>query len=99
MAVTADDIRTHAQAFLDALTGMTAKQREQTPTSQYCEQFNKLLGLAKVAAPDVDKRMWPEEVTPPDPTGFNMMVSSPRYVEIETYIRQIIGLLPPASYA
>jgi hypothetical protein len=93
MAVSADQVRTKAQAFVSALSKMSAKEREQQPTIQFASDFNALLELAKEAAPEVDARLWPMPVE-----MFQREMMQPgvraRYVEIETYARQVLDLVP-----
>jgi hypothetical protein len=93
MAVNPCHVRQRAQAFLEALSCMTAKEKDRVPAVQYGQQFNKLLQLAKEAAPAVDARLWPQSVGATGPIGL-APVANARYVEIETYVRQIISLVP-----
>ena len=70
-------------ALLDTLRTLPAKQKEQMASSQYCEDANRLLELAKEAIPEVDPRLWPTPLKPNDQQGF-------RYVEIETFVLRVL---------
>ncbi len=70
-------------ALLNTLRTMPAKQKEQMASSQYCEDANRLLELAKEALPEVDPGLWPTPLKPKDQQGF-------RYVEIETFVLRIL---------
>ncbi len=77
-------------AFLDTLRTLPAKQKEPMASSQYCEDANRLLELAKEASPEVDPRLWPTPLKPKDQQGF-------RYVEIETFVRRVLLQLQDAT--
>ncbi len=66
-------------ALLNTLRTLPAKQKEQMASSQYCEDANQLLELAKEAIPEVDPQLWPTPLKPEDQQSF-------RYVEIETFV-------------
>ncbi len=93
MAVKPCQVRQKARAFLEALSCMTAKEKERVSAVQYGRQFNKLLELAKEAAPAIDTSLWPQSVGQTEPISL-APVTNARYVEIETYVRTIISLVP-----
>ena len=70
-------------ALLNTLRTLPAKQKEQMASSQYCEDANRLLELAKEAIPEVDPRLWPAPFRPEDQQSF-------RYVEIETFVLRLL---------
>ena len=70
-------------ALLNTLRALPAKQKEQMASSQYCEDANRLLELAKEAIPEADPRLWPTPLKPDDQHGF-------RYVEIETFVLRVL---------
>lgn len=92
-----DDKRHHvngmAKALADTLSGMSAKQREQEPFPRFAEDFNRLLELAKEAAPEHDARIWPQPIRVEDAGAGRTQVFA-RYVEIEAAARQIASLVP-----
>src|SRR5262249_40405452 len=88
MAITAVQVYNDAASFLGTLKGMTAKQKEQTPTRTYGEEYNRLLALAKAVAPEVDPRLWP---VPVSLIGDEAIA---RYAEIENYLCQLLAHLP-----
>lgn len=83
-------VRKQAQAFVDAISKLTAKEREQNPSTEYADRFNQVLALAKEAEPDLDARLWPNPISHRQLMG-GITVAGARYVEIETYARQIVG--------
>ena len=70
-------------ALLNTLRTLPAKQKEQMASSQYCEDANRLLELAREATPEVDPRLWPTPLKPEDQQSF-------RYVEIETFALRVL---------
>ena len=94
MAVSAYQVRVKAQAYVDALTNLSAKEREHQPLAPYAEDFNGLLALAREVAPDVDARLWPRpiEISHNDVSR----TVRARYAEIHTYALQVLNLLPDA---
>ena len=72
---------------------MTAKQREQLPSPQYRAEYNNFRKLALEALPEEQKSM------PPAVDDDVQMEegSVARYVEIQTYVEQIFGLLINAT--
>ncbi|NOK34280.1 hypothetical protein HMI49_13845 [Corallococcus exercitus] len=91
MTVNSNQVRAKAKAFVDALAGMTARQREQEPSPHYVESYNQLLALAKEAAPNIDPRLWPSRVDYHPAAGASAQV---KYVELHTYAGEILNLLP-----
>jgi hypothetical protein len=86
MSKMADDTTQIGQqllALLNTLQSLPAKQKEQMASSQYCEDADRLLELAKEAIPEVDPRLWPTPLEPKDQHSF-------RYVEIETFVLRIL---------
>jgi hypothetical protein len=94
MALTAAQVRGRAQAFVEALSNLPAKQREQEPNSQYAENFNQLLALAREACPSVDPRGWPSPITMEKAAYGGALIVRATYAEIETYARQVMALIP-----
>lgn len=94
MGVTPHEVRANAKAFIDSLERLSAKQREQMPSRQFAEQFNRLLEVARETAPQVDHRLWPPPLEVTEHMGV-VQVSS-RYAEIETYARQVLARFPAA---
>jgi hypothetical protein len=94
MAVNTHQVRAKAQAFVTALTKMGPKEREQQPTAQFAEDFNRLLVLAKEAAPEVDARLWPKPLEFSPRANMTEPGVRARYAEIETYARQVLDLVP-----
>jgi len=92
MAIDPKQVRQKAKSFVESLERLTAKQREQAPSAHYAKDFNRLLELAKEAAPSVDPRVWPQplEIVEHD-MGEQVLA---RYAEIETYARQILSHFP-----
>jgi len=70
-------------ALLNTLRALPAKQKEKMASSQYCEDANRLLELAREAIPEVDPRLWPTPLKPEDQQSF-------RYVEIETFVLRVL---------
>lgn len=93
MPVSIDEARAQIQTFIASIGGMTAKQKESSPTVQFCERFNTVLELAKEARPQVDARLWPKPFEPYETVGGMMHVET-RYSEIESYARQVLANLP-----
>jgi hypothetical protein len=95
MPLEQSQIRLKAKAFVDSLERLTAKQRDQMPSPQYVSEYNTLLQHAKEAAPQVDLTMWPPPIQMED-AGMGVTQVRARYVEIETYARQILAIFPQA---
>ena len=72
---------------------MTAEQKGHMPNVQYGEQFNQLLQLAREAVPEVDARLWPKPIAVRLSFLTGPMLEA-TYMEIETYVRQVLNLLP-----
>lgn len=72
-------------ALYNTLRTLPAKQKEQMAASQYREDANRLLELAKAAIPEVDPRLWPIPLVPEDQHSF-------RYVEVETFVFRVVGV-------
>ncbi|NRD45956.1 hypothetical protein [Corallococcus exiguus] len=94
MPIEPHQVRSQAKAFVDSLSKMSAKQREQEPTPQFANQFNRLLELARQAVPDVDPQLWPTAVSVTPSLGGGHLRVGARYTEIEVYARQVLSLLP-----
>lgn len=94
MAVSTHQVRVKAQAFVDALSKMSAKERDQQPLPQFAADFNTLLELAKESAPEVDARLWPKPLELFERAQMMQPGVRARYVEIETYARQVLDLVP-----
>jgi hypothetical protein len=93
MPLDASQIRQKAQNFIDAIDRLTARQRDQMPYPQYASEYNALLEQSKEAAPQVPPEMWPPSIEMKDAdVGLTQVFA--RYVEIETYVRQIQGNFP-----
>ena len=73
-------------AFVNTLRSLPPTQKEGIASSQYCEDANRLLELAREAIPEVNLRLWPAALRPNDLHGF-------RYVEIETFVLRILYLI------
>ncbi len=93
MSVDCDQVCRSAMAFIEALSKLSAREREKVPAAHYGENFNQIIKLAKEAAPNVDERLWPKPITFKQPVGGGIITEA-RYVELETYARQIVNLLP-----
>lgn len=98
MTLEPHQVRQKALAFVDSLSKLTAKEREQPPTVQYGREFNRLLELAKEAVPNIDDRLWPEPVGFKKPEYFDEITNA-TYGEIETYAHQIVNLIPEEPLA
>src|SRR6185369_15961807 len=85
-------VRGLVQAHLDTLRGLSQKERASHPSVRSGTEFNKLLGLAKEAAPEVDPRVWPAPLTiEGNSMGIDTVFAD--FVDIETSARQILSLL------
>lgn len=80
-----------AEATLEALKSMTAKQREQTPTHKFAEDFNSFRKHVLEAFPDLED-VAPEEIEIFE-SVFDRLMPLTRYVEIQAYYQQFVGLL------
>ncbi|NTX54625.1 hypothetical protein [Myxococcus sp. CA039A] len=83
-------VRRQATAFVEAISNLSPKEREQNPSAQYADRFNQVLALAKEAEPGLDPRLWPNPVAHRQLED-GSTVAGARYVEFETYARQIMG--------
>lgn len=95
MAITKDQVRASAQAFVDTLSKLTAKQREQEPESRLARELNRLIELAEEVAPEIDERLWPVPIKVDDHPIRDRVFG--RYADIETAARQIVAQLPTAN--
>lgn len=92
MAVDAEEVFSLVQGFIEALEGMTQKERSHPPSAHYVRRYNEVLALAKEAKPGTDERLWPKVVREPQPPAF----AEANYAEILTYVKQIEALLEVA---
>jgi len=90
MPASIDQLIRKAEGTLKALRSMTAKEREQSPTHVFANDFNKFRRLALEDKPEISE-VAPEEIELVD-TGTHL-VPRARYVEIQAYYEQITGLL------
>lgn len=88
-------VRQSVSAYVATLEKLPAKQKDQAPTQRYAEDFNRLLDVAKIACPEIDSRLWPSPIVVRSAVG-GMVVVEARYVEIETYARIMMNLIPTA---
>ncbi|MCO4881558.1 hypothetical protein VOI32_14000 [Paraburkholderia caribensis] len=92
MAVTAEQIHTQIKSAIDAIPKPSAKESDIMVTVHMAKDFNRLLGLAKEAMPDVDERRWPDalrDAAPPaDPGRSNVT-----FMELRTLYGQLLGIL------
>ena len=83
MSVDATLVAQQLLALLNTLRSLPTKEKEQTPSSQYCHDANRLLEMAKEAFPDVGPGLWPTPLNPADRQSFH-------YVEIETFAARVL---------
>ncbi len=92
MAVTAEQIYAQIEGSLSALEKISAKEREQQPSKEFGDDYNRLLALAKETMPAVDARRWPPAAkTLTSPAGYD--VTNARYLELHAYLEQIAAIL------
>jgi len=86
-----EQLRIKAEASASALVSLTAKQREQTPTSTIVGDYNKLRSLVIEAKPEL------EQLLPPTiemiEASYSMPVPNARYQDLHAFFSQIAGLL------
>jgi hypothetical protein len=86
-------VRGLAETFVEALGGLSQKERAQPVSGSYARNLNNLIALAKEVAPEHDARLWPEPIKIQDAQiGIDRAMAT--YAEIETIARQIMVLLP-----
>ena len=99
MAFTKEQLRAKAKGFATAFSKMTAKQREEDPSSSVITDYNKLRDLVLNLYPKL------EEIIPPsvkwgrvesqykDSGIEDYNVPTAKYQDIHAYAEQILGLL------
>lgn len=92
MPITKDQVRMTAQAIVETLDQLTAKERARHPMMGYAKELNKLIELGKEAAPDVDPRLWPEPIRMEEFGGAEQVFGT--FEDVLTAARRIVGLLP-----
>lgn len=92
MSTTADQLFGQVQAVIQALEKITAKERGEAPSKDFCENYNSLLTLAKEAMPNEDSRRWPPSIMVKQPS-MGEAASDARYVEVHAYLKQCAAVL------
>jgi hypothetical protein len=87
------EVHVKAKAFVDTLSKLKGKEREQTPTGHYGEDYNNLRALAMDVEKELDARSWPPAVQIRK-TAQGQSLCEGTYAEIETYARQILYHFP-----
>jgi hypothetical protein len=89
MPFSKEQILIKANATLTAIRELPVSDRAKTVSLDFANDYNRLRELALSAMPGVD------ELFPPASTPHSAMLhgSTAKYVEIQAYIEQIIGLL------
>ncbi len=93
-AIEPRQLRKLMRAFVDALRRLPADDLSLPTSADFARRFNELLVLAQAVAPDTDQRLWPKPVAIQDAGGGPTRALA-SYVELETYARQVLDLLPP----
>jgi hypothetical protein len=89
MAVTPAQLHAKAKAFVDTLCKLPPDQYAATPSGQYGRDYNTLRKLALEALPGIDEQLLGHYVSV-RPVPGDWEVCDARFVEIETYARQIL---------
>lgn len=84
MSENVDRIHNQVTGVIEALEGMSPKEREKSPTKTFLDRYSKHRKLAMKAMADIEEDEWPPNVT--DPRRAN-------YVEILSYYKDISALL------
>ncbi len=91
MAFTDQQLAAKTRGIINALTRLSAKERERQPTEKFAEDYNALLALVLEAKPQL------QGIVPPRVEylegGMGVRYCDSRYGEIEAYCEQIVGLI------
>jgi hypothetical protein len=89
MPATVEQLSAKARGTVDALTKMTAKEREHHPTMTFANDYNNFRRLALEARPDL------ADIASPEVKGMDAFNEMPdcRFVELQAYYQQFVELL------
>ena len=92
MAIDANDLIKKAESILDTLDGIPSKNKLETPSQNYAENYNSLRSLAETIVKESEKNLLPPKITIEDDAMMGTIVNT-KYLELESYVREIRALL------
>ena len=96
MPASPDSVQQQVAMAMQALEKLSAREREERPYRHFGENYNKLLALAKEALPSAIPSRWPPALTITTASVGPSHVDA-RYVEIHSYMKEIISILAEES--